>query len=162
MTDGFDVVAVGIENKRSVIMRMILRPNAGRPIVAAARNERRRVKRPHLLPAVCAKSNVHRRLTVRGLMNPEGRIALQVHAAEPSPAFAFHQQFNAQRSEGDGVERLAARVIGDLNTDMVEKQMHLARSCATVLSDIRRVLALRIITVPVSCTRPERRRLSLV
>ena len=90
MADGFDVVAVGIEDERTVIVGVIVRPNAGRAIVTAAGGERRRMESVDPLPAVTSKSDMHRRLVARRLMDPEGGIALQIDAAEPSPAFGFH------------------------------------------------------------------------
>ena len=56
-------------------------------------------------------------------MNPEGRIALHIAAAEPCPTFDFHQKIDAQRSERRGIERLAACVIGDLDTDVIKQQV---------------------------------------
>ncbi len=162
MADGFYVVAIGIEDEGPEIIRVIVRSNAGRAIVAAASNQRRRMKGAHSLATITAKGNMHRRLRARRLMNPERRIALQIHAAEPSPAFAFHQKFDAQRSESDRIKRLAACVIGNLDTNVVEKQLCLARSRATVLSAIGRVYATGMITKPVSCVHPERHRLLLV
>ena len=162
MADGFDVVAVGIEDERTVIVGVIVRSNAGRAIVTAAGGERRPMESVNPLPAVASKSDMHRRLVARRLMDPEGGIALQIDAAEPSPAFGFHQKFNAQRSKGNGVERLATCVVGDLNTDVIEKQLRLARPPATVLLDSVDGPAPRMITVPASCTRPERHRLFLV
>jgi hypothetical protein len=45
---------------------------------------------------------------------------------------------------------------------MVEKQVHLARPRATVLSEIVRVSAPGMVTIPLSCVHPERHRLLLV
>lgn len=76
MADGFDVVAVGIEDERTVIVGVIVRPNAGRAIVTAAGGERRPMESVDPLPAVTSKSDMHRRLVARRLMDPEGRVAL--------------------------------------------------------------------------------------
>ncbi len=151
--DGFDVVTVGIEDERTVIVRVIVRPNARRAIVTAAGGERPPMERADPLPAVTSKSDMHRRLVARRLTDPEGRIALQIHAAELGPAFRFHQKFDAQRSKGNGIEGLATCVVGDLNTDVIEKQLRLARPPATVFLDSVDGPAPRMITVPVSCVR---------
>ena len=76
MADGFDVVAVGIEDERTVIVGVMRRPNAGRAIVTAAGGERRPMERVDPLPAVASKSEMYRRLVARRLMDPEGRVAL--------------------------------------------------------------------------------------
>src|SRR5882724_1777767 len=44
VTDGFDIVAVGIEHEGAVIIGMIMRPEPRRAVVAAARRHRRRVE----------------------------------------------------------------------------------------------------------------------
>src|SRR6478672_1192211 len=44
VTDRFDIVAVGIEDEGAVIIGMIMRPEARRAMVAAARFDRRRVE----------------------------------------------------------------------------------------------------------------------
>ncbi len=44
MEDRLDVVAVRIEDERSVVFRVIVRPDARRPEIPAARTDRGRVK----------------------------------------------------------------------------------------------------------------------
>src|SRR4029453_2829113 len=45
---GFDVVPVGVEDESAVVMRMVLRPQAGRAVVAAAGAQGRVVEGAHL------------------------------------------------------------------------------------------------------------------
>src|SRR5271170_5637634 len=41
VTDGLDIVTVGIEHERAVIVRMVMRPKPGRAVVFAAGSQRR-------------------------------------------------------------------------------------------------------------------------
>jgi hypothetical protein len=52
VTDCLDIVAVGVEHERPVVVLRVLGPSAGLPIVAAARRERRRVEGIDLGPGV--------------------------------------------------------------------------------------------------------------
>src|SRR5437764_4025512 len=44
VTDGFDIVAIGIEHEGAIIIRMIMRPEARRTMIAPARFHCRRVE----------------------------------------------------------------------------------------------------------------------
>ncbi len=48
VVDGFDVVAVGVEHERGVVVLVIVRPQAGRAVVDATRRQGRRVEGLHL------------------------------------------------------------------------------------------------------------------
>ena len=45
MADRFDIVAVGIEDERAIVIRMILRAQAGCTVVLAADGDGRAIKR---------------------------------------------------------------------------------------------------------------------
>jgi hypothetical protein len=61
MANGFDVVAVRIQNERAVIVRMIVRANAWSAIVATACGDGRLVERVDEGSAGNAKRDVDRR-----------------------------------------------------------------------------------------------------
>src|SRR5689334_22603522 len=71
MADRLDVVAVRIEHERAVVIRVIVRPQSGRPVVAPARRYRRLVERVDLLPIRGAKGDMRRQDCRLAVTDPE-------------------------------------------------------------------------------------------
>lgn len=64
MTDHLDIVAVGVENKRSVVLPAVLRSQPGRAIILPTRIKGSTIESIDLLPVIGYKRNVK----VRGLL----------------------------------------------------------------------------------------------
>ena len=69
-------MAIGIQHKGTIIMRMIMDPQARWSIVASTSLDRGLIKRIHQLPRIDPKSNVNCRRVGRAFTDPEVRIAL--------------------------------------------------------------------------------------
>jgi len=119
VADGLDVVTVGVEHERAVVLRVILGTDAGRAVVLAAGGDRRLVERADLGATLRTKRDVHAiDLALAGSpIDPE--IGL---AADPVPGELLerHDQAVPQRCERPLVEGLAAREVGDLDPDVID------------------------------------------
>jgi len=58
VTDRLDVVAIGVEDVRRVVVRVVVGPNARRPVVPSARVEGRRVEGVDRRTVVALESDV--------------------------------------------------------------------------------------------------------
>src|SRR5690349_13309976 len=75
-----DVVTIGVEHERAVVVFMILGPQTRGPIVPSPRGHGRLVKSIDERPVVGAKCDVQRGLLRRALMNPKIRLLGHPHA----------------------------------------------------------------------------------
>src|SRR2546427_7742285 len=104
VTNGFDIVSVGVENERAVIIRMVVRAQARSAVVLAARGDRRTIERIDVRPRVGAKRDMNRRNIGLALADPEIRLRRHAEACE---LFPFHQHSVSERRERGTIERLA-------------------------------------------------------
>jgi hypothetical protein len=124
VADGLDVVAVRVEHVGAVVVRVVDLAHAGAAVVRPARRQRGGVERVHGGSVRDGKRDVYagvRRPAPGG--DPEERLAVAAEAADPGER--LHQQLEAQRRQRLRVEGLAALVVGDVDSQMVE---HCARS----------------------------------
>jgi hypothetical protein len=87
VTHGLDVVAVGIEHERTVIVRVIARAQAGRAIVLAACGERRAMEGVDGRPIVGVDRNMQNALEPSLAADPEIRLAVLAEAGGRAVAF---------------------------------------------------------------------------
>ena len=79
---------------------MVVPTDAGGAVVPRPGRERR-MESAHTLPRLAPKRYMHRRLGTRRLMNPEGRIALHIAAAEPAqPSTSIRRSMPSGASAG--------------------------------------------------------------
>src|SRR5512133_207712 len=116
--DGLDVVAVGVEDERSVVVLGVLRPDTRRPVVLAARIEGGAVEPRHRIPLLRLEGNVGRPTGGRRAVEPQRRLAARTEAGAAAVARAEHV---AERRERRLVEPDAAIEILHLETDVVEQ-----------------------------------------
>ena len=117
VVDGLDVVAVGVEGERAVVVLVVDRARPGRAVVGPARRERRGVEALDLLLAVGAEADVARRRRAAGRLEPEVR---PVGAHADHAGRGLEQHAVAERLERLLVERAARRRVGDLELEVVD------------------------------------------
>jgi len=122
VTYGFDVVTIGTNDKRSIVVRVINHADAWRPIVLSSCPQGGLVERPHLRTVLGGKRDVHRLLRTITGTEPELWSFL---AAESRPSPDFHDERDAQWLQRCGEERLACCIVADGEADVV--QDHFAR-----------------------------------
>src|SRR5215468_11770212 len=126
MTDGFNVVAVGVKHEGAVVVGVIMRAQARRAIVASAGRERRLVERINRCAIVGLDRDMHWLVEGAFAADPEIRLAVGAKAcgviAGPSFLHHFHDKAVAERRQGLGVESLGARIIGNRKADVVDHQ----------------------------------------
>jgi hypothetical protein len=124
VADGFDVVAVGIEDVAAVIV-VVVPADPRRSVVGPTRLERGRVEGVDELAALGAERDVQpstRGLSVR--LEEERRPSSVVLAESGRRSRELHQEAVAERRERLFVELLAALVVGDADADMVDHSHH--------------------------------------
>src|SRR5271168_5075846 len=104
MADGLDVVAVRVEDEGTVIVRMILRAQARRAIIASAGSERGGVERAHLRLVLRGESHVDRAGWFAAAADPEPALTF---AVEASPTVALLHDANTERGQRGEIERPA-------------------------------------------------------
>lgn len=60
MTHGFNIVPIRVQDKRAIVIRVVMRANSGRAVFLSARCERRAVKRVDGWPVLRGKGDVKR------------------------------------------------------------------------------------------------------
>src|SRR5437764_5254056 len=126
VADSLDVVAVRIEHISAVVVGVVDGANAWCAIVDSASDECRGVERIDLTAAVSGQGDVQ---------PPPYRCALRLY---PEPGFSgrakprrlagrLHDQCQPQRREGVFVEGLAAVIVADGKSDVVEHHLVLRR-----------------------------------
>src|SRR5689334_20852556 len=115
----FDVVAVGIEHERAVVVRVIDLAHARRSIVLAARFQSGCIESTHQLTILGDECDVQRSLRFGTRPEPElGALVL----TESRPVPDLLDESNAERRERLRVERFAPLAVAHANADMVEDQ----------------------------------------
>src|ERR1700722_8039918 len=74
VTDHLDIVAVGVEDERPVVVRMIMGPQPGAAVRAAARGQRGVIEGIDESAAVHSERDVQRRLVRTAAVDPEVRL----------------------------------------------------------------------------------------
>ena len=87
MADRLDVVSVGIKHECAVVVRVVVRPQAGRAIVLAAGRKRRTIKCVNRGAVFGSDRNVQR--TVGPALRSDPEIWLAAGAEAGSGVFAF-------------------------------------------------------------------------
>src|SRR5262245_52219677 len=83
LTDRLDVVAIGVEDERRVVVRAIAVADPGTTVVPASRLQRRLVEGLHHRAIAGREGDVQRRLVRPALRDPEGRAVLGSESSPP-------------------------------------------------------------------------------
>src|SRR5687768_6346081 len=111
-----DVVAVGIEHEGAVVGRVVVRPQTGSAVVAAAGGDRRLVECVHGGPIGAGEGNVQRARQA-SIRDPELRLPVTPEADSPG---AGHQGAQPERRQRLLVEGLARLEVRDPDVDVVD------------------------------------------
>lgn len=115
----FDVVTVRSDDKRRVVVGMVVRPKARRTIVFASDEERGSVERFNFGPVARGESQVHRAWRGPGRRKEEARLTVR---AKASAMRSLSEENNAQRREGRGKEAAAGAEIRDAEVDVIQHE----------------------------------------
>src|SRR5690349_4749636 len=114
MANRLDVVAVGVEHERPIIIRMIMRPQARRAIVLAAGGDRCAVERIDCRAVIRRNRDMYDALEAAFAADPEVRLAVATEADCGASALRLgklHDQAVAERGQRLLVEGLGSRVV---------------------------------------------------
>src|SRR5690349_3767099 len=124
MTNRLDIVTVGIKNKSAVIVRVVMRTQAGRSVVGAASGQCRAMEcidchairrdQCDMYPPAALLTGSDPELRAPGRPEPGAFVASGLLAGD------IHDRAIAERRERRDVERAAARKIGDGQSDVIE------------------------------------------
>ena len=123
MANRFDVVAIEIEDKRPIVIRMVVLARPGQAVVLSTRGQRGGVKRVHDLPVGGGECDVHR--SVR-LPHPYPEVWFAPDAKSRALVIQaifgakLHDQLVSERRQSRGVEALRRRVILGAQTNVIE------------------------------------------
>src|SRR5450755_550485 len=117
VTDRFDVVPVGIQHKRAIVVRMVLRPEPRTAVVLTAGRHRRAVEGLDLRVRFGAERHVYRRNVRLVLADPEVGLGRDAEAGELLP---FHDQRVAERCQRRAIKRLALFHVGNRNAGVID------------------------------------------
>src|SRR3989442_5472194 len=120
VADGLDVMTVRIEHKRAVVVRVIVRPQSGRAVVAPARRHRRLVERVDLFPVRGAEGDMRRQEV--GLAPTDPEIGLR-RDAEADRVLELHDHRIAEWRKRGAIERLAPCDIGSVHSGVIDHFM---------------------------------------
>ncbi|HUP02065.1 MAG TPA: hypothetical protein VM737_11160 [Gemmatimonadota bacterium] len=118
MADSLDVVAVGIEHVRAVVVLVVLGADPGWPVVRPARRESGLVERVHGPAIGRAEGEMGGRARVAPLGEPE--VEPPLRRAEADVPAARHPDRVAERCQGLLVESPGPGEVADLEPDVVE------------------------------------------
>ena len=127
VADRFDVVAVGVEDERAVVGRVVVLADAGRAVVGAAGRERGRVEGVDRLAVVAGERDVRAGAVRLALRDPELVLALGAERGG-LPLLEGHRLLEPERLEGLPVEGPAALEVAHVDADMVEHLFLSSRS----------------------------------
>jgi len=140
--DGFDVVPVGIEHERAVVVLRVFGSQAGSTVIASAGRERRRVEGIDLLASIGGKGNVR---PTDDVARRDGEIGC-VLETEGDLVCAFSPWTDLrkpQRSQRPTVELTTASEIADTHADVIDDDAapwHLADCTADPRGTVRTAL----------------------
>jgi len=124
MADRFEVDAIGIEDERAIIVRMIMRPKTRAAIVFPSGFQRRFVERIHLGPGRRDKGDVNAGAMRTAVADPEERFSILsiTDAVVAAGEFRrhFHDDGDAQGQKRRIVKAFGGFKIADTDTDMIE------------------------------------------
>ena len=122
VADGLDVVAVGVEDEGAVVAGVVDRARAGCAVVGAAGRQRGGVEGVDGLAVGCGEGELGAADcgTAAGVDPEVGLGAVLALAAEADRALELHHAADPERRQRRFVEGLAARVVADLDPDVVE------------------------------------------
>src|SRR5688572_3023602 len=117
VTDGLDVVAVGIQHEGAEVFGVIFGTQAGATVVSPARVERGAMERlDH--GAIAGREGDVKHRAGRPLLEPERRLAAAAEARAGDRV--LEQQLVAERRERAREELLAALVVRDADAEVVD------------------------------------------
>src|SRR5919107_1008685 len=118
VTDGLDVVAVGVEHERAVVVRVVDLTHARLAVVGAARRQGGRVEGVDGLAVLDPEGHVDAALrSAVALADPEEG---EVVAEAAHGRYRLHHQLHREGGAGLLVERLAGFVVAHIQADVVE------------------------------------------
>ena len=131
MANSLDIVAIRVQDKRTVISRMVLRSNARSTIVLAASSESGFVKCIHSLTILGLKGDMEGRSDGLAGANPKIRL---VALAEPRNRAKLPQHRITKRRERRDEKCLACLVVMNTERDVVEHETNLSTSSGNVVA----------------------------
>jgi len=118
MADRLDVVAVGIDDERAVVVRMIMRPEARLAVILAARGDRGLVKGVDIRSRFAAKGQVNPGFRCIPLENPE--IGFSGDPEPPGLPLELVEQLVPERRQSLTEEFPAGFVVLDGVRDVID------------------------------------------
>jgi hypothetical protein len=117
MTDYLDVVPVWTDDKRSIVVRVIVSSDAGRAIVSATRSQGATIELVDLTASLRREGKVKGYRFFPGRTEPERRLAA---TAEPYGIGNLHCDADAEWGKCLKEESLAHPQVADANANMIE------------------------------------------
>ena len=117
MTYGLNVIAVRVQNKRTVIIGVITFTDTGRAIVTATRNQGCGMEAINCGAITGSKSDMDGRRCQLSFVNPEQRLSGR---AKPTPAMGFLDDTVTQYGQGSLVKFFTQFVGTNFQTNMIE------------------------------------------
>jgi len=133
MRHRLDIVTVRIKNKSAIIVLVIMRPETGGAIIAAACRQRCFIKRFDFLPVCCRECDVEAARQRRSGANPELRALPAKSRVAVGAIFRkaeLLQNDNPQRRQRLLVESDGPGVVGHRETDVIKDIQHDVSFCA--------------------------------
>src|SRR5579871_1742385 len=133
VADGLDVVAIGVEDERAVVI-LVIPAQSRRAVVRSACGDRGGVERVDGGAVDCRERHVHSRRVGLALVDPERRALL----AQPAHAVLgpVGEDRPPERRERLLVESTAERVVAHVGADMVEHRGHLLDGAHPVVAGV--------------------------
>jgi len=114
---GFDIVTIRTNDKGAVVVRVVLRPQTRRTVVAAARGNGVSIEVVDLTPGLCGKREVQRSALHRAGAEPERRFVV---SSQPDGVRNLHYDSDAERGERFDEECLARFEITGADSNVIE------------------------------------------
>src|ERR1700734_2860980 len=124
VADGLDIVSVGVQNERAIVVLVIVRPRARTPIVFSAGGKRGSVELVHLLASFGTKGDMQPGIVGGSLIDPEIRLGRNPVPEDGRAAGVLfgdlHHHLVAERREGFVVKRAARSRVANLEASVVD------------------------------------------
>ena len=123
VTNCLDVVPIGIKHEGTVVIRMVVHTQTGRPIVCSTRSERGAIERIHSCSVFCGDRYVHWFLQLAFAPDPKVGFAAAAEAGSRLPGLLsrrLHHQHIAQWRQRLFIERLGARIVRHRKSHVVD------------------------------------------
>jgi hypothetical protein len=117
VTHGVNIVTIRADDKGAIVVRVILRPQAGRPVVPAAGGHGAAIEVVDLTPGLCGKGEVQRSTFHRARTEPERRFVV---SSQPYAVRDLHYNSDAERGKRFDEECLARFEITGADSNVIE------------------------------------------